>query len=68
MHQLWPAEPVNLMRTVSSGKPAAPHLRVISLPVMVPVTRLTLRMGSSACLFTTLDGGLADVEQFGHVQ
>ena len=46
--KLWPAEPLKRMRIVSSGRPAAPYLRVISLPVIVPTTRCTLRIGSSA--------------------
>ena len=46
--KLWPAEPRKCRRIVSSGRPFAPYLRVISLPVIVPTTRLTLRIGSSA--------------------
>ena len=59
--KLWPAEPLNLIWMVSSGRPAAPHFFVTSLPVMVPTTRLTLRIGSSADdLLAALDGGLAE--------
>ena len=62
--KLWPAEPLKLSWIVSSGRPAAPYLRVTSLPVIVPTTRLTLRIGSSARdLLAALDRGLADVEQ-----
>ncbi len=50
--KLWPAEPVKLSLMVSSGRPAAPYLRVTSLPVMVPTTRLTLRIGSDASTFS----------------
>ncbi len=46
--KLCPAEPRKCSRIVSSGSPLAPRRRVISLPTMVPTTRLTLRTGSSA--------------------
>ncbi len=46
--KLWPAEPLKRMRMVSSGSPCGPYFRVISLPVIVPTTRFTLRIGSSA--------------------
>ena len=50
--KLWPAEPLNLIWMVSSGRPAAPHFFVTSLPVIVPTTRLTLRTGTSADTFS----------------
>ena len=37
---------------VSSGSPSGPYFRVISLPVMVPTTRLTLRIGIDASTFS----------------
>ena len=43
--KFWPADPLKLIWIVSSGRPAPPHLRVNTLPSMVPVVRLTLRMG-----------------------
>src|SRR5436305_5993694 len=43
-----PAEPLKWKWMVSSGNPAGPWRRVTSLPVMVPTTRLVLRMGSVA--------------------
>ena len=62
--KLWPAQPLKWSWIVSSGRPFAPHLRVISLPVIVPTTRLTLRIGSSAThFFAALDRRLAEVEQ-----
>ena len=58
--KLWPAEPLNLIWMVSSGRPAAPHFFVTSLPVMVPTTRLTLRTGSFGRHFLAArDRGLA---------
>jgi hypothetical protein len=50
--KLWPAEPLKRMRMVSSGRPFAPCFFVTSWLVMVPTTRLTLRMGSSATTFS----------------
>ena len=43
--KLWPAEPVNWMRIVSSGRPSPPYRRVISYPSIVPTVRLALRIG-----------------------
>jgi hypothetical protein len=49
---------------VSSGRPLAPCLLGDSLPVMVPTTRLTLRIGQLGDdLLAALDGRLAEVEQ-----
>src|SRR5436190_431569 len=39
-----PAEPLKWKRMVSSGSPEGPWRRVSSLPVMVPTTRLVLRI------------------------
>ena len=50
--KLCPAEPVKCSWMVSSGSPSAPYLRVTSLPVIVPTTRLTLRIGSVASTFS----------------
>ena len=50
--KLWPAEPRNFSLMVSSGRPFGPYLRVTSLPVIVPTTRLTLRIGSVASTFS----------------
>ena len=44
----WPAEPWKRKVTVPGGRPAAPWRRVSSEPVMVPTTRLVLRMGRVA--------------------
>ena len=67
--KLWPADPLNLIWMVSSGRPAAPYFFVTSLPVMVPTTRLTLRIGSSAVdLLAALDRRLAQAEQRGDVE
>ena len=40
-----------MIEIVPSGRPAGPHFFVTSLPVMVPTTRLTLRIGSVASTF-----------------
>ena len=46
--KLWPAEPVNVMSIVSSGRPvAAVAAWSAREPSIVPTVRLTLRIGSS---------------------
>ncbi len=50
--KLWPALPLKWSSIVSSGNPSAPQRRVISLPTIVPTTRLTLRIGSAASTFS----------------
>ena len=51
------------------GRPFGPHLRVTSLPTIVPTTRCTLRIGRlGADLLAALDGRLAQVEQHRHVE
>ena len=49
--KLCPADPWKVSRMVSSGSPSGPQRRVTSLPVMVPTTRFTLRMGTTASTF-----------------
>ena len=63
--KLWPAEPLNLQLDRVLGQAlGAPAACVISLPVIVPTTRLTLRIGSSAVdLLAALDRRLAELEQ-----
>ena len=57
------------MRIVSSGRPFAPCFLVISLPVMVPTTRLTLRIGKLGDdFFAAFDRRLADVEELRDVE
>ena len=46
--KLCPAEPWKCSWIVSSGSPSGPYLRVISLPTIVPTTRLTFLIGSVA--------------------
>ena len=51
--KLWPARALELqIGSCPRAGPSAPCFFVISLPVMVPTTRLTLRIGSSATTFS----------------
>jgi hypothetical protein len=50
--KLWPAEPWNRITMVSSGSPAAPYFFDLAVASMVPTTRFTLRIGSSATTFS----------------
>ena len=44
----WPAEPMNVMSMVPSGRPSPPYFLVTSWPRMVPTVRLTLRIATCA--------------------
>ena len=68
--KLWPAEPLNLNLDRVLGQARRRRTCcVISLPVIVPTTRLTLRIGSSARdLLAALDRRLAQLEQRRDVQ
>ena len=62
--KLCPAEPLKWIWMVSSGRPCRAVLARDFAAVMVPTTRLTLRIGSSARHFlAALDRRLAKVEQ-----
>ena len=67
--KLWPALPLNSDGSCPPAGRSARASCVISLPVIVPTTRLTLLIGKfGADLLAALDGRLADVEQLRHVQ
>jgi hypothetical protein len=53
--KLWPAEPLEVMSMVSSGRPGAAVRLVTSWPSIVPTVRLTLRIGNSSLTFSPLD-------------
>jgi hypothetical protein len=56
--KLCPAEPLKLMRTVSGGSPASPHLRDTSADNIVHTVRLMLRIGM--VISTGLASSIAD--------
>jgi len=68
--KLWPALPVSLRLIVSSGQVrVGPHFFVTSLPVMVADDAVDVadrQVGVDA--LAAFDGGLADVQQPGHVE
>ncbi len=50
----WPADPLNLIEIVSSGKPSNPYFLATRLESTVPVVRFTFLIGSSNLTFSPL--------------